>query len=728
MPKNQPTKVKRPNMPPRPGATALSEPVFESQAVIALRFIAVIVALAATAILVGKHLNLWSAPGCGAGGGCDKAATSEFGKVAFINWPTPEGWPVSFLGFTYYLSLLVSLVVTQGKVTPVMKHVARLGALASAFFLFIMLANLNKYFCQYCLASHLANFGFLATVEVAKNTAPKGWSWRTLGALVGAFVLTTGGLVGAELAAEGKRQSGLGDNIAKMVEIEKAKEAARQNQTPPAPPTPPQQTQQATSTSPQPPVQSTQNTQSQPAPTPQSDNSEALIAQARNGVDYTTWSDDQWEQYAKQKGLPPGIPADAGPKVGFTGQYRIGPSPATIRIVSFSDYQCPDCKKVEAQIEEVLKERADISFTHKHFAFNSACNPHFKNPRSPHPNSCWASRAAETAGLVRGNRGFWEMHFWLFSRGGAFTDAEMAQALRVMNYEPSAFQQLMKEDRFAPIIAADCDEGVSLGLMFTPLVFINGVELKSWSAMGAIRQAVDALTAVNPAPRDAVGDQPQSAFDKYVSDWRDGFRFDEAILDRGGTAFPRGRANSNVRVIIWGDYQEDSTRRANNAIMDRYRGRNDVTVEYRHYPFHEDCNPFAETERNENSCGMAQAVEAAGQLGGVDAYWAMHDWIMENAKTYTEEAMLQKAKSLGLDPDKMKELMSSEEMSKTIMRDCANAKNRVGARSIPCIIINGRWAPRVELNGDLSPLVKMLEVAEQEAGLPSSGTSSSGGR
>ena len=34
------------------------------------------------------------------------------------------------------------------------------------------------------------------------------------------------------------------------------------------------------------------------------------------------------------------------------------------------------------------------------------------------------------------------------------------------------------------------------------------------------------------------------------------------------------------------------------------------------------------------ACGAAAAAEAAGSLGGNDAYWIMHDWLMTNQDTF----------------------------------------------------------------------------------------------
>ena len=116
-----------------------------------------------------------------------------------------------------------------------------------------------------------------------------------------------------------------------------------------------------------------------------------------------------------------------GPSSGFVDDDYQGPFEASIRIVFFSDYQCPDCRRVEAEIRALVSERDDISLSAKHFPLCTDCNRHIT--KSPHPNACWAARAAEAAGILRGNEGFWQMHYWLFDRSGSFTGAELQAGL-----------------------------------------------------------------------------------------------------------------------------------------------------------------------------------------------------------------------------------------------------------------------------------------------------------
>ncbi len=197
----------------------------------------------------------------------------------------------------------------------------------------------------------------------------------------------------------------------------------------------------------------------------------------------------------------------------FTGRYRLGPAEAPIRIVIFSDYQCQDCYNIEKQLRTLHDTRDDISISIKHSPFNSDCNPYLTH--TVHPNACWAARAAEAAGRLWGPEGFWKMHGWLFDRRGVFeTTGELVSGIQEMGYDTAGFITLMSGVETLEAVRADVVEGKQLGLFFTPMVFINGVELKGWNVPSALIRTVEQVAATNPPALSAVLDRPPIALEK----------------------------------------------------------------------------------------------------------------------------------------------------------------------------------------------------------------------
>jgi len=391
----------------------------------------------------------------------------------------------------------------------------------------------------------------------------------------------------------------------------------------------------------------------------------------------------------------------------FTGRYLTGPENAPIRLVVFSDFQCTDCQRIEGEIRQLLAERDDLSVSAKHFPMCTMCNP-YMGDRNLHPNACWAARAAETAGILRGDDGFWQMYHWLFDRGGSFTDAELNVGLQELGYDQRQFLTIMQGEETLKRVKADIDEAVGLGIFYTPMIFINGVELKGWTAPNAVRRMVEQVAATNPQPAPPTADQPPSANEKFVADWREQpvRQLKPAIM-----SWPMGSPDAPLRVVVWGDLQELSCATADaqvRAYIEKYPGM--VQYEFRQYPFDPSCNRFATRTFSQWSCVASKAALAAGQLGGADAYWAMHNWLMQNQASLDLQSLQRAAGEAGVDSAALLSMMESQEIADAIYADAQAAKT-VGLRSIPTVFINDRFLPRWHRDNDPTMLERVLNAA-----------------
>lgn len=78
-----------------------------------------------------------------------------------------------------------------------------------------------------------------------------------------------------------------------------------------------------------------------------------------------------------------------------------GPAQAAVKIVEFSDFQCPYCERAYPTVNQVLKEYdGKVLFAYKHFPLNAI-----------HPR---AQKAAEAAECARDQGKFWEFHDKLY--------------------------------------------------------------------------------------------------------------------------------------------------------------------------------------------------------------------------------------------------------------------------------------------------------------------------
>lgn len=386
------------------------------------------------------------------------------------------------------------------------------------------------------------------------------------------------------------------------------------------------------------------------------------------------------------------LQASTDRKYAFTGRYHYGPEAAPMHIVMFSDYQCSDCYNIEQQVERLFRERDDVSLSIKHFPFCTDCNPNIS--RNLHPNACAAARAAEAAGLLGGNDAFWDMHFWLFSVKGGFDNAQLDAKIRQMGFDPSQFYSIMTGSQVERNILADINEATSLGLHFTPMIFVNGVQLRGVAAPNMLYNTIVDLAARNPQPD--FDTTPPPAAVKYLEDWR---QRHPMTMRPDFVARTLGAENPTLDIVMFADYLVKQTAEVDRIARRLVAQRDDVRYTIRHYPVNPACNPHVDVTLNDLSCEASRATEAAGQLAGNDAYWAMHDWVLRNQDGFSLDTIRQGAEAIGLDPDALVAMMSDQNVRLAVQEDM-DAGGAMRFRSIPTCFINNKYVPRLYLEGD----------------------------
>jgi protein-disulfide isomerase/uncharacterized membrane protein len=373
---------------------------------------------------------------------------------------------------------------------------------------------------------------------------------------------------------------------------------------------------------------------------------------------------------------------------GLAGRWRLGPEVAPIRVVAFFSYPCKQCKALEQQIMQLYRERGDMSVSVKHFPMGKDCNKYIVT--DVHPNACWAARAAEAAGLLRGPDAFWQMHEWLFANEGSFDGPKLRSTLQQFGYDVAEFQRVMQGEETLARVREDIDDGVALGLWFTPMIFINGVELRGWNAPNAVRRAVEALAATNPPPLPPTADHPPLALEKLIEDWRQ-----EPLreIQIGAKEHVLGPAQATVQVVVFGDYRQDASSELYGILRDAAQRRGDVRVAYRQFPFNERCNSAVKRTMYEDACDAALAAEAAGLLADADGFWRMHDWLMASREPFDDRRLSDAAKELGFDPAALAAAAKSPEAQAEIERQCREAA-QLGVNTVPTVFVNGRRVSR----------------------------------
>lgn len=154
--------------------------------------------------------------------------------------------------------------------------------------------------------------------------------------------------------------------------------------------------------------------------------------------------------------------------------HQLGNLESDIRLVEYSDFQCPACKAAEPTVKSIVETFGDqMVLEYRHFPLSSI-----------HPNAEAAAKAAEAA-AIQGK--FWEMHDTLFENQDAW-----AQSFNPEKYFIEYAEEIgLNVDRFrydldsqdvADRVNADAQEAQSLQLPGTPSFVYNGeiVELNDF--------------------------------------------------------------------------------------------------------------------------------------------------------------------------------------------------------------------------------------------------------
>ena len=177
---------------------------------------------------------------------------------------------------------------------------------------------------------------------------------------------------------------------------------------------------------------------------------------------YEQWKNDP----AKDIPLNPLGPPEAR-------DFTLGRAAAKIKIIVFSDFECPYCKRAAAALESLVAEHPeDLQVVFKNYPLDRMCNSVVS--KSVHEYSCLAGMLARCAGRG-GNEAFWKMHDALFELGAFQWDRESLLSLpERLGMDEKAVIECLNDPAVLARVKEDVAVGNSLGILGTPSLFING--------------------------------------------------------------------------------------------------------------------------------------------------------------------------------------------------------------------------------------------------------------
>jgi protein-disulfide isomerase len=206
--------------------------------------------------------------------------------------------------------------------------------------------------------------------------------------------------------------------------------------------------------------------------------------------------------YAATRTAPVPPPREVDPALAAQAEgYLIGRPDAPVKIIEFSDFECPYCAQfaavTEPDIRKRLVETGEASFRY------------YDYPLDQHRNSWPASHAAACAN-EQGK--FWEMHERIFAGQGDWNTQATSNPRRIfqgyareVGLDTGKWEQCYDSQRYLTKIQANKAEGDRRQIGGTPTFFVNDRKFEGIGYDG-IKALVDSAKAALPAAAAPVAD------------------------------------------------------------------------------------------------------------------------------------------------------------------------------------------------------------------------------
>ncbi len=161
---------------------------------------------------------------------------------------------------------------------------------------------------------------------------------------------------------------------------------------------------------------------------------------------------------------------------------KIGSMDAPVRVVEFTDFQCPYCKVFHATLKKELEAYGDkVLYVYKSFPLN------FHAQAEP------AALAGECAYEQGKFTEYADNLFLKQDEWGKTTDTKAFKDYAVaLNLDAEKFNQCLDTKKYQDALDADKEEGTKFGISGTPGTFVNGVFLNGAIPAEQLKAAIDA--------------------------------------------------------------------------------------------------------------------------------------------------------------------------------------------------------------------------------------------
>ncbi len=170
-----------------------------------------------------------------------------------------------------------------------------------------------------------------------------------------------------------------------------------------------------------------------------------------------------------------------------TGRPFWGNPSAPVKIVEFSDFQCPFCRIAAKSIKPSIAEYKDqVALYFFNYPLDLSCNVYMT--RVLHENACNAAKAAVCADQ---EGSFWPYHDLLFENQKFLSSGDLLAYGEKLKMDKKKFMDCLFSESTTNRVKNDIEAGKKVEVSGTPAVFVNGRRLVGWNNVKLLRAVIE---------------------------------------------------------------------------------------------------------------------------------------------------------------------------------------------------------------------------------------------
>lgn len=161
----------------------------------------------------------------------------------------------------------------------------------------------------------------------------------------------------------------------------------------------------------------------------------------------------------------------------------LGSDGAIIKIVEFSDFQCPYCQQAYPDLRKLINEYpTDVKIIYRDYP-NIATHPDALN-------------AALAANCAFEQDKFWAYHDLIFNNQSNLSISELKLYASQLKLNTDQFNQCLDDQKYLYEIQDDMQDGMKLSITGTPTFFINGIKVPGIIDYETLKTIIDKVKSL----------------------------------------------------------------------------------------------------------------------------------------------------------------------------------------------------------------------------------------